>query len=208
MARHWASAAVLGLLAFTTSVLSIGQDTCVSFKKSSSAFTIVSSGKAAPILLSPDEWPGVQRTAFDFASDIQQVTGSKPALHNVTSPRTFSLSSGSTAIIVGTLGKSSLIDQVVNNTKLDVSSIQGKWEAFMAKEVADPLPGIKSAYVVIGADKRGTIFALYDHSEQFGAFICAGVPCGGGAYRLSLRVRCFALVLVRLMPSPADWQRH
>ncbi|OBZ74823.1 hypothetical protein A0H81_05529 [Grifola frondosa] len=122
-------------------------------------------GQAAPVLLSADEWPGVQRAATDFASDIQQVTGLKPPLSNVTS----SLTSGpSTAIIVGTLGKSSLINEVVNRTKLDVSSIQGQWEAFMATGVSDPLPGVKSAYVIIGADKRGTIFALYDHSEQFG----------------------------------------
>ena len=60
--------------------------------------------------------------------------------------------------------------------KLDVSSIQGKWEAFMAKEVANPLPGVQSAYVVIGADKRGTIFALYDHSEQFGASDSSSCP--------------------------------
>ncbi|RPD63354.1 hypothetical protein L227DRAFT_386788 [Lentinus tigrinus ALCF2SS1-6] len=164
----WACAAIVGLLAFTSSVYGIGQDTCVSFKSSSSAFTVVNSGKAAPILLSPDEWPGVQRAAFDFASDIQQVTGVKPSLRNITSSNSSDSSLGSTAIIVGTLGKSSLIDEVVNRTKLDVSSIQGQWEAFLAKEVANPLPGVQSAYVMIGADKRGTIFALYDHSEQFG----------------------------------------
>ncbi|KAI0758924.1 hypothetical protein C8Q74DRAFT_1300824 [Fomes fomentarius] len=156
------------LVAFATSVLAIGQDTCVHFKSSSSSFTVVNRGKAASILLSPDEWPGVQRAASDFAADIQQVTGVKPTLRNITSIATSSLSSlGSSFIIVGTLGKSSLIDEIVNRTKLDVSSIQGKWEAFIAKEVANPLPGVKSAYVVIGSDKRGTIFALYDHSEQF-----------------------------------------
>ncbi|OBZ74779.1 hypothetical protein A0H81_05486 [Grifola frondosa] len=156
---------LLGLLVVTDGVRAIGQSTCVAFKSSSSTFSIVSNGKAAPVLLSADEWPGVQRAATDFASDIQQVTGLKPTLSNVTS----SLTSGpSTAIIVGTLGKSSLINEVVNRTKLDVSSIQGQWEAFMATEVSNPLPGVKSAYVIIGADKRGTIFALYDHSEQFG----------------------------------------
>ncbi|KAI0693088.1 hypothetical protein C8T65DRAFT_668723 [Cerioporus squamosus] len=166
--RRWACAAVVGLLTCTPFVYGIGQDTCVSFKSSSSSFTVVNSGKAAPILLSPDEWPGVQRAAFDFASDIQQVTGVKPSLRNVSSSDSSFSSVGSTAIIVGTLGKSSLIDEVVNRTKLDLSSIQGQWEAFLTKEVANPLPGVKSAYVVIGADKRGTIFALYDHSEQFG----------------------------------------
>ena len=160
------------LLALATTVLAIGQDTCVGFKSSSSSFTIVSQGKAAPILLSPDEWPGVQRAAVDFASDIQQVTGVAPTLQNITSPSTNGSSSSlsSAPIIVGTLGKSSLIDEIVNRTKLDVSSIQGKWEAFLTKEVTNPLPGVKSAYVMIGSDKRGTIFALYDHSEQFGAY--------------------------------------
>ena len=174
--RRRATLAALGLLSLAASVLAIGQDTCVTFKSSPSTFTVVSSGKAASILLSPDEWPGVQRAAFDFASDIESVTGVKPELANLTvsvaASVTNSTSFGSlTPIIVGTLGTSELIAEVVNRTKLDVSSIEGKWEAFMAKEVKDPFPGVSSAYVVIGADKRGTIFALYDHSEQFGAFV-------------------------------------
>ncbi|EIW56479.1 uncharacterized protein TRAVEDRAFT_49304 [Trametes versicolor FP-101664 SS1] len=169
-----------GLLALASGALGIGQSTCVVFKSAPSTFPIVNNRQATPILLSPDEWPGVQRAATDFASDIEQVAGVKPALHNVTSLTTQATSAfGTNAIIVGTLGKSALIDEIVNRTKLDVSSIQGKWEAFMAKEVTNPLPGIKSAYVIIGSDKRGTIFAMYDHSEQFGVspwFWWADVP--------------------------------
>ncbi|KAI0673152.1 hypothetical protein C8Q78DRAFT_703002 [Trametes maxima] len=172
MLLQWANAAALGLLAFAGGTLAIGQDTCIAFKSSRNAFPIVSNRRATPILLSLDEWPGVQRTAFDFAADIQRVTGIKPTLRNVTSVRdsneTSFASFGERAIIVGTLGRSALVDEVVNRTQLDVSSIEGKWEAFLSREVENPLPGIKSAYVVIGADKRGTIFALYDHSEQFG----------------------------------------
>ncbi|KAI0369314.1 hypothetical protein BV20DRAFT_1113770 [Pilatotrama ljubarskyi] len=164
--------AALGVLALLSGALAIGQDTCVAFKAAPSTFPIVSNRRATPILLSPDEWPGVQRAATDFASDIEQVTGVKPSLRNVSSSALTSQSEassfGANVVIVGTLGKSALIDAVVNRTKLDVSGIQGKWEAFMAKEVKDPLPGIQSAYVIVGADKRGTIFAMYDHSEQFG----------------------------------------
>lgn len=191
----WAHALVLGALAFAGHVQAIGQDTCVAFKSSSANFPLVSNHKATPILLSADEWPGVQRTAFDFASDIQQVTGVKPTLKNATSARSSYSSLGSTVVIVGTLGKSSLVDEVVNRTKLDVSSIEGKWEAFLAKEVANPLPGIDSAYVIIGADKRGTIFALYDHSEQFGAFR-ARVQSAISAHFV-LTCRRLAVVLVR-----------
>lgn len=155
----------MGLLAAVDSALAIGQATCVAFKSAPSTFPIVSNGRATPVFLSEDDWPGVQRAAIDFAADIQRVTGVKPSMTNITAT---SSNKASSAIIIGTLGRSSLIDAVVNNTKLDVSSVQGQWEAFLAKEVINPLPGIDSAYVLIGADKRGTIFSLYDHSEQFG----------------------------------------
>ncbi|THH28767.1 hypothetical protein EUX98_g5424 [Antrodiella citrinella] len=137
----------LGGLAAAIGVSAIGQDTCVSFQTSASTFT---------------------RTAFDFALDIQRVTGIKPTLANAPVSSAPTNARSHPPIIVGTLGKSALIDQIVNNTKLDVSIIQGQWESFITREVSNPLPGIKSAYVIIGSDKRGTISALYDHSEQFG----------------------------------------
>lgn len=71
-------------------------------------------------------------------------------------------------IIIGTLGKSSLIGLVMNNTKLDLSAVNGTWEAFHAQEVANPLPGVSRGYVMVGADKRGTIFNIFTHSEAFG----------------------------------------
>lgn len=165
------------VIAAAAGAAAIGQDTCVTFESSASTFKIASNGGAAPILLSADEWPGVQRTATDFAFDIQRVTGIKPPVANVTaaSSSVAAAARSQPPIIVGTLGKSSLIDQVVNNTKLDVSSIQGQWESFIAQEVANPFPGVKSAYIIIGSDKRGTIFAMYDHSEQFGALFVSSV---------------------------------
>jgi hypothetical protein len=193
MLSSWRWGALVALAVCIDSALAIGQSTCVAFKSAPSTFPIVSSGKATPILLSADDWPGVQRAAFDFVADIQRVTGVKPTIHNATStshPKT------SSAIIVGTLGKSSLIDTVVSNTKLDVSSVQGQWEAFLAKEVKNPLPGIDSAYVVIGADKRGSIFAMYDHSEQFGRL---SLSTSHSHYIDShlISFRCLSLVLVR-----------
>ena len=161
-------ALALGLLAAARGTLGIGQDPCVAFEASGSTFAVVSKNNAAPVLVSSEEWSGVQRAVSDFVADIEAVTGVRPVLRNVTSSFA-SYGSSSNAIIVGTLGKSSLVEQVVNNTGLDVSAVEGRWEAFLAREVANPLPGIEKAYVIVGADKRGTIFALYEHSEQFGA---------------------------------------
>ncbi|KAG6872327.1 hypothetical protein C0995_010748 [Termitomyces sp. Mi166 len=152
--------------ALFTSVQAIGQDTCVAFEPNgASTLPVVEEGKASPIFTAADDWPGVHLAVANFAADIQRVTGIQPTITNFTSEVT---PKSGTPIIVGTLGKSSLITQVVNATQLDVSAIEGKWEAFLAREVQNPFPGVSSAYVIIGADKRGTIFALYDHSEQFG----------------------------------------
>ena len=159
---------VLGFFTLLQGTLGIGQMTCVSFQSSANSFPIVNNKKAAPILISANEWPGVQLAAADFAADILRVTDVESSITNVSSPLNPSFSKTSPPIIVGTLGKSLLIQQVINSTGLDVSAIQGNWESFMSRVVYNPLPGIDSAYVIIGADKRGTIFSLYDHSEQFG----------------------------------------
>lgn len=170
MFASWLHGALLALVLVGDSVRAIGQESCVLFNASSSAFPVVSGKTATPIHVSDDEWPGVQLAARDFASDIHNVTGVSPVLSNFSSPATSKQNASGKAIIVGTLGKSSLIGQVVNNTQLDVSAIEGKWESFLTRVVSNPLPGVDEAYVIIGADKRGTIFALYDHSEQFGAY--------------------------------------
>ncbi|KAF8900166.1 hypothetical protein CPB84DRAFT_1847416 [Gymnopilus junonius] len=165
-----AFARLLGILALLHRADAIGQTTCVSFTSSKDSFAIVNNGNTASILISPDDWPGVQRAAADFQADIQRVTSVKPSLTNYTVAATPAASKppASAPIIIGTLGKSPLIDHIVNASDVDVSSIQGKWESFMTRVVSNPLPGVSSAYLIIGADKRGTVFALYDHSEQFG----------------------------------------
>ncbi|KAF8968832.1 hypothetical protein BDZ97DRAFT_1654513 [Flammula alnicola] len=165
-------ACLLGSLTLLRGIYAIGQDACVTFTSSSSSFAVVNGKTASPILISADEWPGVQYAAADFVADIQRVTSVKPSLTNFTVTASVAPSANkppsSSPIIIGTLGKSSLIDAVVKSSGLDVSSIEGKWESFLTRVVHNPLPGVETAYVIIGADKRGTIFALYDHSEQFG----------------------------------------
>lgn len=146
----------------------IGAPSCVTFQSAANTFPIVSQKRAAPIFVSPDDWPGVQRAAGDFVADIERVTGVRPTLANFTLSSNSSRPRGSLPVFVGTLGRSALIDSIVNSTGLDVSGVRGQWEAFVSKEVKNPVPGVDRGYVIVGADKRGTIYALYEHSEQFG----------------------------------------
>jgi len=41
-------------------------------------------------------------------------------------------------------------------------------ESFFLQVVSDPLPNVSSGLVVVGSDKRGTIYGIYDLSEQIG----------------------------------------
>jgi hypothetical protein len=124
--------------------------------------TLVRRGIAAPIHVAAGEWPGVQRAARDLAADIERVTGVKPAVSTTTPGRE------TTIILAGTAGRSTLIDDLIARRKLDVADVRGKWESFAISTVDNPMPGVDRALVIVGSDKRGTIYGIYEVSQQIG----------------------------------------
>lgn len=124
------------------------------YEKTPGAFCIAANGKTASVYVSPEDWPGVIRAAKDLGSDINKVSGAHVEVieRQLAEPQ---------SIIVGTIGKSTLIDKLVSAKKLDVSSIKGQWESFLIQIVDNNL-------VVAGSDKRGTIYGIYDISEKIG----------------------------------------
>lgn len=162
----------------------------VAFAATADAFRLAHDGAVAPVVVAPDDWAGVKRAAGDVTSDLERVTGVKPALHLATDTP----DGASTAVLVGTIGHSRLIDDLVARGKLDVKAIRGRWEAFMLTVVKDPLPGVSSALVITGSDKRGTIYGLYELSAQIGVspwYWWADVPV---AHHADLFVRSGPLV--------------
>ena len=157
----------LGLLSFifcgVNHAQGLGGEQYVSFSPGTRGISVVRQGKAAPIVVSGDDWPGVVRVAADLRSDVQRVSGSTPVLL-----RTVREARGTDPIIIGTVGHSSLIDDLIRRHKLDVFGIAGHWESAVTTVVDHPFPGISQALVLAGADKRGTSFAAYDLSEQIG----------------------------------------
>src|SRR5208282_812002 len=86
---------------------------------------------------------------------------------------------GKNVVIIGTIGKSAIIDRLIRKNKIDASAISGKWESFFLQVVRKPLPGVDSALVICGSDKRGTIYGIYDLSEEIGVspwYYWADVP--------------------------------
>ncbi|HEX8329888.1 MAG TPA: glycosyl hydrolase 115 family protein [Hymenobacter sp.] len=146
--------------ALAQTVLPMGTAT-VSATKGRGAFTLAAAGKAAAIYASGSDWPGVLRAAKDLQADVQRVTKTQPAFST-------SQPAGQEVVLIGTLGKSPLIDQLVKAKKLDVKAVAGKWETFVRQVVEQPMPGVARALVIAGSDKRGTIFGIYDLSQQIG----------------------------------------
>jgi len=150
------------VLLLPSKVFAIGGPAYISTTGGRNLFTLTASGKSIPLCINSKDYPGVIRALKDLKSDIGKVTDIEPAiiydkiLHQ------------KEVVIIGTMGKNPLIDKLVKTGKLDIGEITGKWEAFSIQTVEKPLPGIDKAIVIVGSDKRGTIYGIYDVSEQIG----------------------------------------
>ena len=100
-----------------------------------------------------DVLQGVARTAENVKKDIELITGCYPA----------ALTEGESAencVIYGTVGQSAILQTLEQGGKLNLSSLQGKWEVYAFQIVSNPTPEIEQAIVIAGSDKRGTIYVL------------------------------------------------
>jgi hypothetical protein len=159
----------LSLPIFFSLVLKItwAQRTFITFDQSHGGFLLADASTAPVIVVSDDEWTGVKRAAGDLARDVGLVVGVNGTVQTFSTGNTTALSS-SPLIIAGTHQHSELVTSLVQQGKIDTTRIQGQWEAYQIQMVANPMEGVDQALVVVGADKRGTIYGLYDISEQMG----------------------------------------
>lgn len=139
----------------------------VSLSETSSGRNVfpLSTKTCAAIMYDATSEPSVVGTAVGLlASDIEKVTGKCPSVSgngSVTASCRY-------AVIAGTLGHSSLIDELVRDGKIDVASISGDWERYAVRLVEAPLKGVRRALVVVGSDRRGTAYGLLSLSRAIG----------------------------------------
>ena len=121
-------------------------------------FCIAKDGKTATIVVDESDWKGVLRAANDLGDDVRKVTG-------VASPVVSGSATDKGCILVGTIGKSRIIDRLIKQKKLDVKIIKGRWEAYKicvvdGRSADGRLQG--KNLVIAGSDKRGTIYGIYE----------------------------------------------
>src|SRR5690606_7735913 len=118
-------------------------------RKRDGKFTLVENGVPAQIVVSATDHPGVLKIAELFRQDLSYVSGQEAKLAIGNSIE------GGNVIIAGTVGKSEVIDRLAQDRKINVSSLNGKWEQFVIVPVRNPMKGISNALVIAGSDKRG-----------------------------------------------------
>jgi hypothetical protein len=186
----------------------------ISTENGKGKFTISASGKSAPLVISSNDWTGVIRAFKDLQMDIGKVSSLVPELYTDNLPKAKEI------IIAGTIGKSPIIDNLINDKKIDVTGISGQWETFLIQVVSNPLPGIKKALIIVGSDKRGTIYGIYEISKQIGVspwYWWADVPVskknglyvnGGRFTQGSPSVRYRGIFLNDEAPDLTNWIRE
>ncbi|MCB0840295.1 MAG: glycosyl hydrolase 115 family protein, partial [Bacteroidetes bacterium] len=125
-------------------------------------FPIVEGDATASILYDASDYVLIQKSSEFLASDIEKVTGKKPSVS------TSKEQANGPVIIIGTIGKSPIIDQLIANKKLKADAIRGQWERFIIQTVKNPFPGVKEALVIAGSDKRGAAYGVFTISKEMG----------------------------------------
>jgi len=170
--KLWALVLVVALFLPRVS-LALGQEKYVETVPSRGNFPLVQGTVAAEIYVDAADFAGVVRAANDLQADVARVARLAPGITHDDKQL------AKNVILVGTIGKSQLLDRLIQDKKIDVSDIAGKWESFLIQVVPNPMRGVDRALVVCGSDKRGTIYGIYDLSEQIGVspwYYWADVP--------------------------------
>ncbi len=146
-----------------------------------SDFVWIAGSEALPLWVDPAEDKGVLRAVHNLQEDACRVTGITPEIVGE--------AAGRRVVIVGSIGHSGPIRQLLRSGKLPAAELEGKREKFLIRTVSAPFEGVDEALVIAGSDKRGTIYGIYELSEQMGVspwYDWADVPT---AHRETVAVR-------------------
>lgn len=146
-----ASAALLSTISISAA------DRFVDFKQGD---LLLNANNRVEIYMDTNDCKGVSYAAHALQKDIKSVSGATATL---TSDAGFQKKADTAlpAILVGTIGHSAAIDQLVKQKRINGNLLKGKREKFIITLIDGQL-------VIAGSDRRGTIYGIYELSQQMG----------------------------------------
>ena len=118
-------------------------------------FPLIERGVPVAVVTDPSDAKGIQIAAQTLREDFGRVCGQ-------VAPE-----AGRRAILAGSVD-SPLVRGLAAQGLVDLSLLKGQYETFFISTLGQMVPGYDDALVVVGADMRGTIYGLYEISEQIG----------------------------------------
>ncbi|MDO5443071.1 MAG: glycosyl hydrolase 115 family protein [Bacteroidia bacterium] len=122
-------------------------------------FPVISNCSPTAILADENDNSAVQIALKALQKDFKAVSGHIPAIMNTPS--------SDKMIIVGSID-SKYISQIIAAGKIDGNELRGKNEKYIMTVVKDPVDKVSEALVIAGSDRRGTVYGIYELSEQIG----------------------------------------
>lgn len=146
-----ASAALLSTISMSAA------DRFVNFKQGD---LLLNANNRVEIYMDTNDCKGVSYAAHALLKDIKSVSGATATL---TTDAGFLKKADTVrpAIIVGTIGHSAAIDQLVKQKRINGNLLKGKREKFIITLIDGQL-------IIAGSDRRGTIYGIYELSQQMG----------------------------------------
>ena len=146
-----ASAALLSTISMSAA------DRFVNFKQGD---LLLNANNRVEIYMDTNDCKGVSYAAHALLKDIKSVSGATATL---TTDAGFlkKADTARPAILVGTIGHSAAIDQLVKQKRINGNLLKGKREKFIITLIDGQL-------VIAGSDRRGTIYGIYELSQQIG----------------------------------------
>lgn len=129
------------------------------FSLSPDRFTLIENGNPISLLIDESDDIGIQIATKALQNDFKMVSGREAKiLNNPIESR---------VVIIGSLN-SKYIRQIIKSKRLNEKDLKGKVEKYIMTTIDNPIEGVESALVIAGSDKRGTIYGIYELSEQIG----------------------------------------
>lgn len=147
----------LASAALLTTISMSAADRFVNFKQGD---LLLNANNRVEIYMDTNDCKGVSYAAHALLKDIKSVSGATATL---TTDAGFLKKADTVrpAIIVGTIGHSAAIDQLVKLKRINGNLLKGKREKFI-------ITLINGQLVIAGSDRRGTIYGIYELSQQMG----------------------------------------
>ena len=147
----------LASAALLTTISMSAADRFVNFKQGD---LLLNANNRVEIYMDTNDCKGVSYAAHALLKDIKSVSGATATL---TSDAGFlkKADTARPAILVGTIGHSAAIDQLVKQKRINGKLLKGKREKFIITLIDGQL-------VIAGSDRRGTIYGIYELSQQMG----------------------------------------